>query len=139
MTIARTATRHLLAGAAALAFLAVPGVAFAQDAGASATVSAQQSEHDKLFALFADSDKRGLELNPLGRLFRGDDTDADRLGDYLTDASYYADLRDTQLNAALLQQIDRAKLSPTDQLAYDVFKYNIEQSLKGSTPESAER
>ena len=135
MTIARTATRHLLAGAAALAFLAAPGVAFAQDAVASATASAQQSEHDKLFALFADSDKRGLELNPLGRLFRGDDTDADRLGDYLTDASYYADLRDTQLNAALLQQIDRAKLSPTDQLAYDVFKYNIEQSLKGSTPE----
>ena len=135
MTIARTATRHLLAGAAALAFLTAPGVAFAQDAGALATASVQQSEHDKLFALFADSDKRGLELNPLGRLFRGDDTDADRLGDYLTDASYYADLRDTQLNAALLQQIDRAKLSPTDQLAYDVFKYNIEQSLKGSTPE----
>ena len=135
MTIARTATRHLLAGAAALAFLTAPGIAFAQDAGALATASVQQSEHDKLFALFADSDKRGLELNPLGRLFRGDDTDADRLGDYLTDASYYADLRDTQLNAALLQQIDRAKLSPTDQLAYDVFKYNIEQSLKGSTPE----
>ena len=135
MTIARTATRHLLAGAAALAFLTAPGVAFAQDAGALATASVQQSEHDKLFALFADSDKRGLELNPLGRLFRGDDTDADRLGDYLTDASYYADLRDTQLNAALLQQIDRTKLSPTDQLAYDVFRYNIEQSLKGSTPE----
>ena len=135
MTIARTATRHLLAGAAALAFLTAPGVAFAQDAGALATASVQQSEHDKLFALFADSDKRGLELNPLGRLFRGDDTDADRLGDYLTDASYYASLRDTQLNVALLDQIDRAKLSPTDQLAYDVFKYNIEQSLKGSTPE----
>jgi len=135
MTIARTATRHLLAGAAALAFLAVPGAAFAQDAEASATASAQQSEHDKLFALFADSDARSLELNPLSRLFRGDDSNADRLGDYLTDAAYYADLRDTQLNAALLQQIDRAKLSPTDQLAYDVFKYNIEQSLKGSTPE----
>ena len=135
MTIARTATRHLLAGAAALAFLTAPGVAFAQDAGALATASVQQSEHDKLFALFADSDKRGLELNPLGRLFRGDDTDADRLGDYLTDASYYADLRDTQLNAALLQQIDRAKLSPTDQLAYDVFKYNQESALRGQTDE----
>ena len=135
MTIARIATRHLLTGAAALAFLTAPGVAFAQDAGASATASAQQSEHDKLFALFADSDARSLELNPLSRLFRGDDTNADRLGDYLTDAAYYADLRDTQLNAALLQQIDRTKLSPTDQLAYDVFRYNIEQSLKGSTPE----
>lgn len=127
--------RHLLTGAAALALLSGSAAAHTQDEGTSTTASAQQSEHDKLFALFADSDKRGLELNPLGRLFRGDDTDADRLGDYLTDAAYYADLRDTQLNAALLQQIDRAKLSPTDQLAYDVFRYNVEQSLKGSTPE----
>ena len=42
------------------------------------------SSLDKLFALFADSDARSLELNPLSRLFRGDDTNADRLGDYLT-------------------------------------------------------
>ena len=94
-----------------------------------------QTEGEKLKALFAHSDKRSLELNPLGRLFCGDDRDADRLGDFLTDASHYASLRDTQLNVALLQQIDRDKLSPTDQLAYDVFAYNQEQSLKGSTDE----
>ncbi len=139
--------RRLLTGAAALALLTAPGIGLAQDAaaadakanmaamGGAVDQGAQQSEHDKLFALFADSDKRSLELDPLGRLFRGDDSNADRLGDYLTDASYYADLRDTQLNAALLQQIDRAKLSPTDQLAYDVFKYDVDESLKGSTPE----
>lgn len=126
--------RRLLTGAAALALLASPGVALA-DHHEEAPAVAQQSEHDKLFALFADSDARSLELNPLSRLFRGDDTNADRLGDYLTDASYYASLRDTQLNVALLDQIDRAKLSPTDQLAYDVFKYNQDESLKGATPE----
>ena len=126
--------RRLLTGAAALALLASPGVALA-DHHEETPATAQQSEHDKLFALFADSDARSLELNPLSRLFRGDDTNADRLGDYLTDASYYASLRDTQLNVALLDQIDRAKLSPTDQLAYDVFKYNQDESLKGSTPE----
>ncbi|WP_370177852.1 DUF885 family protein [Alteriqipengyuania sp.] len=136
-------TRHLLAGAATLALLAVPGVAQAQTAAAPAADidlqakadEPEQSEHDKLFALFADSDKRSLELNPLGRLFRGDDSNADRLGDFLTDSSFYASLRDTQLNVALLEQIDRSKLSATDQLAYDVFLYNQEQSLKGSTPE----
>ena len=136
-------TRHLLAGAATLALLAVPGVAQAQTAASPAADidlqakadEPEQSEHDKLFALFADSDKRSLELNPLGRLFRGDDSNADRLGDFLTDSSFYASLRDTQLNVALLEQIDRSKLSATDQLAYDVFLYNQEQSLKGSTPE----
>ena len=135
--------RHLLCGAAALAMLAAPGTAIAQtaaepaaDIDLDAKVDGQeQSEHDRLFALFADSDKRELELNPLGRLFRGDDRDADRLGDFLTDASFYASLRDTQLNVALLEQIDRSKLSETDQLAYDVFLYNQEQALKGSTPE----
>ena len=138
--------RRLLTGAAALAILTAPVSAFAQDNSEAARADAEanwdaanfetaQAEHDKLFALFADSDARSLELNPLSRLFRGDDTNADRLGDYLTDASYYASLRDTQLNVALLDQIDRAKLSPTDQLAYDVFKYNQDESLKGATPE----
>ena len=67
--------RHLLTGAAALALLSAPGAASAQTAAqptADAEVEAQseateQSEHDKLFALFADSDRRSLELNPLGR------------------------------------------------------------------------
>ena len=135
--------RRLLTGAAALAILTAPGAAFAQtavepaakvDLGAQAN-DADMSEHDRLFALFADSDRRELELNPLGRLFRGDDRDAGRLGDYLTDASFYAGLRDTQLNVALLEQIDRSKLSDTDKLAYDVFRYNLEQALQGSTQE----
>ena len=69
-----------------------------------------------------ESDKRSLELNPLSRLFRGDDNDADRLGDFLTDSSFLAGRLDTQLNLALLAQIDRSKLSETDKLAYDVFK-----------------
>ena len=132
------ANRRLLAGAAALAFLAAPGTALAQtdiDALANADVIAQEEAHEKLFALFADSDERNLELNPLSRLFRGDDTNADRLGDFFTDSAYYAQLRDTQLNVALLQQIDRSRLSATDKLAYDVFRYNQEQVLAASTPE----
>ncbi|ABC64062.1 DUF885 domain-containing protein [Erythrobacter litoralis] len=127
--------RTLLLATATLTLPAAPALADNHGAPPAAEAEAPQTERNRLFELFAESDKRNLELNPLSRLFRGDDKDADRLGDFLTDAAYYADLRDTQLNVALLQQIDRSKLDPQAQLAYDVFKYNQEQSLKGSTPE----
>jgi len=130
--------RTALLATAALALPAAPALAKHHEGEAkaeTAETAASQSEHDKLFALFADSDKRSLDLNPIGRLFRGDSKNADRLGDYLTDAQFLADRTDTQLNLALLAQIDRNKLSATDQLAYDVFKYNQDQSLRGSSDE----
>jgi uncharacterized protein (DUF885 family) len=127
--------RHALASGAALSLVLATGPALARDQHEGSEATAEVSEHDKLFALFADSDKRELELNPLGRLFRGDDKNADRLGDYLTDSSFYASRLDTQLNLAKLELIDRGKLSETDQLAYDVFKYNQESALRGQTDE----
>ncbi|MFN4113967.1 MAG: DUF885 domain-containing protein [Sphingomonadaceae bacterium] len=127
----------LFASAAALALGALPAApAAAQQtvsAGAGATATAPQGEHDKLHALFADADARELALNPLGRLFRGDDRNADRLGDFLTDSQWIAARTDTQLNLALLAHVDRARLNETDQLAYDVFKYNQETALAGQT------
>ncbi|WP_370032573.1 DUF885 domain-containing protein [Qipengyuania mesophila] len=127
--------RHALASGAALALVLAAGPALARDHHEGEEATAPASEHDKLFALFADADKRSLELNPLGRLFRGDDKDADRLGDFLTDSSFYAGRLDTQLNLAKLELIDRSKLSETDQLAYDVFKYQEESALRGQTDE----
>jgi uncharacterized protein (DUF885 family) len=127
----------LFASAAALALGALPAApALAQQtvsAGAGTTATAPQGEHDRLHALFADADARELALNPLGRLFRGDDRDADRLGDFLTDSQWIAARTDTKLNLALLAQIDRTKLNETDQLAYDVFKYQQETALAGQT------
>ncbi|WP_370191401.1 DUF885 family protein [Qipengyuania sp.] len=127
--------RHAFASGAALALVLASGPALARDHHEAKDATAQASEHDKLFALFEDADQRSLQLNPLGRLFRGDDKDADRLGDFLTDASFYASRLDTQLNLAKLELIDRSKLSETDQLAYDVFKYQEETSLRGQTDE----
>jgi uncharacterized protein (DUF885 family) len=101
----------------------------------AATASEVRTEGEKLHALFAEADERSLDLSPVGRLFRGDDKDADRLGDFLTDALFLAGRTDTQLNLALLSKIDRSKLNETDQLAYDVFKYNEEQSLRGASDE----
>ncbi|MDG5750171.1 DUF885 domain-containing protein [Qipengyuania sp. XHP0211] len=128
-----TSFRRALLAATAFSFVyALPGAALAQDAAAT---TEQETERDRLFELFAESDARSLELEPLSRLFRGDDTNADRLGDYLTDSSFYASRLDTQLNLALLDQIDRSALAPTDQLAYDVFKYQQETALRGQSDE----
>ncbi|MDP4574309.1 DUF885 domain-containing protein [Qipengyuania sp. G39] len=124
--------RALLAATAFSLVVAHPGAALAQDA---TVTTGQTTERDRLFELFAEADARSLELEPLSRLFRGDDTNADRLGDYLTDSSFYASRLDSQLNLALLDQIDRSKLAPTDQMAYDVFKYQQETALRGQTDE----
>ncbi len=126
-------TALLLTGAPALAH--APAAPLAAAAQTATTPTAPQTEHDKLFALFADADARELALNPLNRLFRGDDQNADRLGDFLTDSSFLASRTDIKLNLALLQQIDRSKLDATDQLAYDVFKYTQERALDGYTDE----
>ena len=121
--------------ATALALPAMP--AAAQEAEVPSPLnlvtSEELTEGQQLQALFADADARELKLNPLSRLFRGDTDNADRLGDYLTEAQFLAGRTDTQLNLALLSQIDRSQLNATDALAYDVFKWNQEEALKAST------
>ena len=126
--------RLALLATAAFALPAAPALAD-HHAEAVAEEAAPKSEHDKLHELFDDSDARGLEINPIGRLFRGDDENAGKLGDFLTDSNFYANRLDTQLNLAKLELIDRSKLDETDQLAYDVFKYTQESGLRGQTDE----
>lgn len=127
--------RLALAASTALLFVATPAIAQTAAATTTTAAPASQSEHDKLFALFEDADERELALNPLSRLFRGDEENAGRLGDLLTDSSFLASRTDIKLNLALLAAIDRAKLDATDALAYDVFKYTQERALAGVTDE----
>ncbi|MFL0670148.1 MAG: DUF885 domain-containing protein [Erythrobacter sp.] len=128
--------RSALVATTALFLAASPALAQKQRAPSPAVAEAQaEAERAKLFALFEDADARELALNPLSRIFRGDDENARRIGDYLTDALFLAGRTDTQLNLAKLALIDRSKLAAQDQLAYDVFKYNQEQALKASTDE----
>ncbi|WP_086734354.1 DUF885 domain-containing protein [Erythrobacter colymbi] len=127
--------RLLLAASTALLMAPAPLLAQSEPSPATAPTTAPQTEHDKLFALFEDADARELALNPLSRLYRGDEEGVDRLGDQLTDASFLAARTDVKLNLALLAQIDRAKLDETDQLAYDVFQYTQTRALAGMSDE----
>ena len=126
--------RHALASGAALSLVLAANPAIARDHHAATEAASEMSEHDKLFALFADADERSLKLNPVGALFRGDMRYADRLGDYLTDEHLAASKADTAVNLAKLAEIDRRPLSPTDQLAYDVFAYNQQREQEGYAP-----
>ena len=126
--------RHALASGAALSLVLAANPAIARDHHAATEAASEMSEHDKLFALFADADERSLKLNPVGALFRGDMRYADRLGDYLTDEHLAASKADNAVNLAKLAEIDRSKLSPTDQLAYDVFAYNQQREREGYAP-----
>lgn len=119
----------LLAGAAIAA--PVGSVAQAQ----TAPVEAPQDEAQRLNALFAADDEASLKRNPLNALFRGDLRYADRIGDFGTDAYNDAERAAAQRNLTDLATINRGALNATDKIAYDVFKYNQEQALRGLTPE----
>jgi uncharacterized protein (DUF885 family) len=115
----------------AIPLAAVPATAVA--APAKATKAMTPSE--KLRKLFADSDEASLKRNPLNALFRGDLRYADRLGDFITDAAYNAERAAGQADLKALRAIPRAKLTPTEQIAYDVFEAQTLDGLKGLSPE----
>lgn len=118
----------------AVSLLAIPAIAKAADTDASAA-TATQSEAQKLAALFAEDDEATLKRNPLNALFRGDMRYADRLGDYISDAYFDAERAAAETNLANLEHIDRAKLDPTSRIAYDVYKQNQIDALKGLSKE----
>ena len=119
----------------AAALLGTTALALPATAQTAPATTAAQSERDKMFALFAADDEANLKRNPISALFRGDLRYADKIGDFGTDAYNDAERAAAQKNLADLGAIDRAKLSPTDQIVYDVFAWNQREALKGLTPE----
>ena len=94
-----------------------------------------ESERAKLTALFEQSDQDSLRRNPIQALFRGDQRYADQLGDSISDEYYAAEKAASEKDLAGLAAIDRSVLGPTDQLAYDVFKFTTEDTLRGYQPD----
>ncbi|MEP7350436.1 MAG: DUF885 domain-containing protein [Sphingorhabdus sp.] len=112
-----------------LALLSAP--AYAQATAADATVT----EGKRLATLFAEDDEANLKRNPISALFRGDMRYADQLGDYISDAYFDGERKAAEANLENLKSIDRAKLNSTDKIAYDVFKQNQIDALKGLSKE----
>ncbi|QAY78654.1 DUF885 family protein [Sphingosinicella sp. BN140058] len=119
----------LLTGGAA----ATAGQAGGAPPAANAAASTQASQ--RLHALFRQSDEDNLRRNPINALFRGDMRYADQLGDYISDAYFAAERKAAEQELAALRAIDRNALSPTDRIAYDVFKRQQELQLRGTSPE----
>ena len=84
-----------------------------------------------LHALFDEFFERGLELNPLRATSIGDyrfnDKFANSIGPEHREANR---IMDEEFLTRLLE-VDREQLSRQDQLSYDMFRLNREQSLEG--------
>jgi uncharacterized protein (DUF885 family) len=122
-------SRFLLA-TAMLVSITAANPAFAADDAVQAEAK-QLEEGEKLKALFADDDEASLKRNPISALFRGDMRYADHLGDFVSDAYYDAERAAAEDNVKNLKAIDQTGLNATDQIAYDVFMRNQNDTLKG--------
>ena len=121
--------RPLLLAAAGLILLPA-ATAFAQ----APAPAAQTSEDARLTQLFKDSDEASLKLNPISGIFRGDLRYADHLGEFLTDAYTDASRAAAESDLKRLHAINRAKLTPTNQIAYDVFDWQTKDTIEGLSP-----
>lgn len=120
----------LLASAALLSPFAV----VAAQAQTAATETAA-TESQRMAALFAADDEASLQRNPLNAMFRGDMRYADRFGDFITDGYFANERNAAEANLESLKAIDRDRLNATDKIAYDVFKQNQMDALKGLSKE----
>ncbi|HWH18829.1 MAG TPA: DUF885 domain-containing protein [Allosphingosinicella sp.] len=132
-----TSMKALLAASAAAFLLSACAATPASESlaiGAPAPAAQQPSEGEKLAQLFRASDEASLRRNPVSAIFRGDMRYADRLGDFISDEYYAAEKAAAEADLAALARIDRSRLNSTDRIAYDVFKFQTEDTLKGYTP-----
>ncbi len=100
-----------------------------------APAAVQTDAGERLAALFKESDEATLRRNPIEALLRGDLRYAREFGDYVTPAYFEAERQAAASDLERLRAIDRNALGPTQQIAYDVFRWQAEQSLKSYSPE----
>jgi uncharacterized protein (DUF885 family) len=135
----RTSLLAACAGAALLAACATGAdTALAPAAApepAAAPAPAEQPGSRQLRDLFARSDEDYLRRVPLAALYRGDMRYAAQYGDYLSEAFFTRERAAQQSELDALLAIDRTALSPTDQIAYDVFRRDKEMDLRRLRPE----
>ncbi|MES2497900.1 MAG: DUF885 domain-containing protein [Pseudomonadota bacterium] len=120
---------------AATMFAALTPTIASSASAATGTAPAASPADAALTKLFHDSDEAGLKRNPISGMFRGDMRYSGTLGDYVTDGYYAAEKAAADADLAALRKIDRTKLTPVNQIAFDVFKWQTEIALKGYAPD----
>ena len=121
---------RLSASAVLAAVLLVAACGGSQDR--AATEQAQADPSATLHALFDEYFERNLEMNPISATFIGDYRFNDRLAN--TNSPEYRAAK-TAMDEEFLQRllaVDREQLDYQDQLSYDLFRINREQSLEGN-------
>jgi uncharacterized protein (DUF885 family) len=108
--------------------------ALAQGKDAPAAVVAADTPSANLARLFRESDEAQLKRNPIYALVRGDMRYADQFGDYVSDAYLAAEKAAAEQDLARLNAIDRASLSPDEQVSWDVFRWQREEQVAGFQP-----
>jgi uncharacterized protein (DUF885 family) len=119
----------LLAGAIALAFAALT---VAPQAAAAQTPAVSQADlaTARLHALFDADWQRGLRDDPLMATYAGDPRYNHQLPD-LSPAALARQQEATRASLAALLAIDRAALSPADQLNHDIYRRQLESQVAG--------
>ncbi len=80
-----------------------------------------RDEDSKLALIFAEDARREQDIDPLDRLYRGEFPDPAAFSHTFTDEQDRVALASAQLSLDALGGIDRAKLTPSRQLSFDVF------------------
>jgi uncharacterized protein (DUF885 family) len=128
-------SRFALAAIAATSLAACTTASGGETVASAARPAATQSDQGAaLHALFERSDAAFLQRNPVAAFFRGDFSRADTLGNGF--AADYLDRERAAAEAELaqLRAIDRAALSPEDQISWDVFAYNQQRTIAQTDP-----
>lgn len=124
----------LLVASAALVFFG-PTLAKAQTRDTPAAAIMVETPSAQLARLFIDSDEAMLKRQPIMALVRDDKRYADQFGDYYSDAWLAAEQAAARSDLDRLRAIDRSKLSPSEQVSYDVFRWDKETALAGFAPQ----
>lgn len=93
------------------------------------------SASEQLRALFARSDEANLQRNPLEGVSRGDPRFGDSIGELFADAYTAAERSAAETELAALARIDRAALTPDEQVSFDVFLWQRRLDLRGLQPD----
>ena len=103
-----------------------------KDEPATTAAAETAAPGEALHALFDEHFQRNLELNPIRATFIGDNRYNDRLGNFYSEEYRAAEEALDREFLQRLLEIDRERLGYQDQLSYDMFRLDREESLEGN-------